>query len=529
MRGAASRGPFRTAAWLAFALALLGAGAEPARGLTIEEALAAAVRSNPTVRAAREAARARHQDLPLALSAWLPSIDFDAQVTHEHLGSTGIRRVTPVVTRITDTVVRSPYTGQPEFVQGPDLGLGLPTGRAEEEDHFHLQTPTETTNAVTKSRFPSSETERQTLSLLYRQNLFRNGADTARLRRAGAGVRQSHALAEDAEQTVLLQVAAAYLDSLRAGRIATLRGASFAAFDESVSETEAQFRIGDRTRADVAQARAERDVAAADVAAAEADLEIQRARLEMLIGLPPRNLQPAGEPAGLPLSLDAARAAASEWNPAARAALHALRAAEHGVRAALGDLGPSVDLTGRVTRTINHRGVPSVVAPPVRTDRSVTLRLSVPLYQAGASGARLRQAKLLRSQRRDEWLAARRNAVQQATRAWRNFQAARLRRQALSAAVAASDIALEGIRRQAAIGERTLREVLDAKRNFAARQVSAFQAERDVVFDAYVLLGATGALTARMREIEGTPDLGREAERARWAVMPGLLSAFRTE
>ena len=529
MPGAAARGPLRAAAWLAFVPALLCAVAEPARGLTIEEALAAAARLNPTVRAAREAARARHQDLPIALSAWLPSIDFDAQVTHEHLGSTGMRQTTPVVARVADTVVRSPHTGQPEFVQGPDLGLGLPTGRAEEDDHFHLRTPVETRNVVTKLRFPSTETERQTLSLLYRQNLFRNGADTARLRRAGAGVRQSHALAEDTERTVLLQVAAAYLDSLRAGRIAALREASLAAFDESVSETEAQYRIGDRTEADVAQARAEREIAAADVASAEADLEILRARLEMLIGLPPRNLRPAGEPAGLPLSLDAARAAASERNPAVRAALHALRAAEHGVRAALGDLGPSVDLTGRVTRTINNRDIPSVFAPPVRTDRSVTLRLSLPLYQAGASGARLRQAKLLRSQRRDEWLVARRDAVQQATRAWRNLRAARLRGQALSAAVTASRIALEGIRRQAAIGERTLREVLDARRNLTARQVSVFQAERDLVFDAYVLLGATGALTARMRGIEGAPDLGGEAERARWAVMPGLLSAFGTE
>lgn len=529
MPGAASGGLFRAAAWLVFASALLGAGTGPARGLTIEEALAAAVRSNPTVRAAREAARARHQDLPIALSAWLPSVDFDAEITHDHVGSTGIRQVTPVVTRITDTKVRSPYTGQPEFVQGPDLGFGLPTGRAEEDDHFHLQTPTETTTIVTKFRSPSVETERQSLSLLYRQNLFRNGADTARLRRADAGVRQSHAVAEDTEQTVLLQVAAAYLDSLQAGRIAALREASFAAFEESVSETEAQYRIGDRTRADVAQARAERDVAAADVASAEADLEIQRSRLEMLIGLPPRDLRPAGEPAGLPLSLDAARAAASERNPQVRAASHALRAAEHGVRAALGDLGPSLDLTGRVTRTINHGGVPSVITPPVRTDRSVTLRFNVPLYRAGASGARLRQAKLLRSQRRDEWLVAQRNAVQQATRAWRDLRAARLRRQALSAAVSASGVALEGIRRQAAIGERTLREVLDAKRNFTVRQISALQAERDAVFGAYVLLGATGALTARMRGIEGTPDLGREAERARWAVMPGLLSAFGTE
>ena len=528
MPGTAARGPIRATACLAAAVVLLGVGAEPARGLTIEEALAAALRTNPTVRAARDAARVRHQDLPLALSAWLPSVDFDAQLTHDHAGSTGIRQVTPVVTGVTDTLVRAPNSGQPEFVQGPDRGPGLPTGRLEADDHFHIQTAT-TTDVVTKIRSPSFETEQQNLSLSYRQNLFRSGADTARLRRAGAGVRQSHALAEDAEQTVLLQVAAAYLDSLRARRVVSLREASFAAFDASVRETVAQFRVGDRTRADVAQARAEREVAAADIASAKANLEIQRGRLEMLIGLPPRNLQPVGEPVGLPLSLDAARAVAAEQRPAVRVAAHALRAAEHGVRAALGDMGPSIDLTGRVTRTINHRGIATAFSPPVRTDRSVTLRLTMPLYQAGASGARLRQAKLLRGQRRVEWLAARRSATQQATRAWRNLQAARQREQALSAAVAASRIALEGIRSQAAIGERTLREVLDSERNLVSRQLGALSAERDVVFEAYALLEAVGALTARMQGIGGTPDLEKEAERARRELEPGLLSFIDAE
>ena len=53
--------------------------APPAGALSIEEALALAARADPGLRAAREAARARHESLPLAVSAWLPTVEFNAR------------------------------------------------------------------------------------------------------------------------------------------------------------------------------------------------------------------------------------------------------------------------------------------------------------------------------------------------------------------------------------------------------------------------------------------------------------------
>ena len=57
---------------LAAVLAALSLASPPARALTIEEALAEAARSNPSVRAAHEAARSRHQSVLLAFSAGCP-------------------------------------------------------------------------------------------------------------------------------------------------------------------------------------------------------------------------------------------------------------------------------------------------------------------------------------------------------------------------------------------------------------------------------------------------------------------------
>ena len=451
-------------------LAALSIVAMPVRALTIEEALAEAVRTNPTLRAAREGARAGHESVPSALSAWLPTIGGRTSASFTQTQSTPNSQGPPPATRITD---------------------------------------------------------RESIGLSYTQNLFNSGGDVARFRQAGEGVLASHAEVEGAEWRVLLNVATAYLNVIRAGRTVGLREASLAAFKERAREANAQFRVGDRTQADVAQTDAEQAVGAAEVVSARADLETQRAEFEALVGMAPDDLEAADEPAGLPQTLAEARHTALNAQPAVRAAEHAVRAAEHAVSAAAAALGPSVDLSGGITRDVGHGHHDSGGENSSTTDMTVGIRLTLPFYQAGLAGAQLRQAQHSRAQRRQQLLAAKREALRQATSVWQNLNAARQRHAALTAAVKASNIALTGIRREAAIGERTTREVLDAERNLVTRQVNELDAERDSVVRAYELLAVVGALTARGLGIADAPDLDREAGDARWNLGPGILSIGR--
>ena len=474
-------------------LAALTFTAAPAHALTIEEAMAEAVRSNPNVLAALQAARSRHEGVPLALSAWRPTVEANVSGSLTRIGSAPVTRTGSLVIPVYDE-------GGALVGRTPPLSVPVRGG------------------------FASDGRDRQTIELALTQNLYRGGGRRAVLRQAEEGVRLGRAGVEAAEQRVLLQTAVVYLDVLRAERFVALREASLAAFEAHAQDTRAQFEVGDRTRADVAQADAEREVAAAEADAAKASLEVQRARFESVVGSPPEDLVPAGEPTGLPGSLDAARRAAETGRPAVRAALHAERAASHAVDATAGDLKPRVDLRGEIARSAGHG-----TAGLYSTDSTVGVRLTMPLYQAGSGGARLRQARHLRAQLRDERYAAQREAVQRATSAWRNLHSARQRSTALTAAVEASRIALAGIRREAEIGERTIREVLDAERSLVSYQVRALDAERDAVVEAYTLLEAVGALTARAVGVEGpAKDLDREAEETRRDFTPGWLSLRRS-
>ena len=506
---------------LAGALALAAAG--PAPALTIGEAFRETARSNPTLHAAREAARAQHEGVPLALSAWMPTLNASWRQTETH--SRQDLRCT---------------VNDPSFQAFQNCG-------------------------------PSqSRADRTTLELSLTQNLYRGGQDAARLRQADAEVLRNHASLRDVEQTVFLQVATAYLDLIRAERVVTLRKASLASFEARYRDTKSQYDIGDRTQADLAQSEAEKQIAAADVISAQATLNSLRARFEELVGRAPGAMTTPPEPTGLPPTLEEAQRRAQHELPAVRAARHALTAAGHAEDAASGQLGPTLDLTGSIQQydsfsqsntddytsanflpslTVDAEdpsqpgfgdpdhvhSVPQVLDPPFHTrdigrstdidgnTRQVSLRLNVPIYLGGRVGAQLRQAQHLEEQTRGRLVAAKRQAIQSATAAWQELHAARYRKQATAAAVDASKVALDGIVREAAIGERTTREVLDAERAYVSRQVQARGAERDVIVQAYTLLRATGRLTAEHLAIGGLPDLEAEAEAARWNLLPGVV------
>lgn len=444
--------------------------AAPAHALTIEEALAEAVRTNPVLSAARDGARASHEDVAIAKSAWLPTVEATAGRSASRSRS---------VTDLPGNRIRS-----------------------------------------------TSDADQQSLALTYTQNLFRSGRDTARLRQATAEVLQQHALVEAREQEVVLETAIAYLDVLRAERVVELREASLTAIEAQVRETGAHYRVGDRTRTDVAQAEAERGIATVEALSARTELDVARSGFRALVGLPPDGLEAAGEPSGLPSSLEEALEAARRDDPGVRAAAAAREASEHAVRVARAELGPRVDFQASRTRTEDHGGR-FAGGDSTELSTAIGVQLTVPLYRAGVGGALLRRASHEQAQRRNEYLAAIRNAELAAENSWRRLRAARHRHAAFTAAAAASREALAGIQREADLGERTVREALDAEIDLVSNRVRVLSAERDAVVEAYRLMAAAGRLTAQRLDVAGTPDLDREAVAARRNLLPGLLLLLR--
>ncbi len=460
-----SRGPVWSRAFQprfwAVAIALAIAAATPVNALDFEEAFGKAILSNPDIRAAREEARRVHESFPLALSQRLPAL-------RVHSGATLVR------------------------------------------------------NFTTSGRLDS---EQQSVGVSLNQNLYSSGHSTAAIRRAEFDIRRSHAYLETVEQRVLLNVAIAYVDVLRATRAVGLRKRSVESFKAKSEQIATRYRVGGHTRADMAQAEAEWRISVADLAAESASLKTQETVFENLVGVPAAGLQQPREITGLPPTLEAAVEIARGAHPSVRAAGHAVSSAEQEVAAAVGLSGMRIDLEGGFSRSW-ARTSPRTL-PPVNTEARVGLRLSAPLYRGGSDAARIRQASKLLKQRRVQLLAAQGQSVQEAAIAWNEMSAARQRHIALSSAVEASRVALRAIQRQAEIGGRSTREVLDAERKTIEYELAILSAERDIFVSSFRLKAAVGALTAASLGLQNVPDLEREASRTRRNWAPRLFSLER--
>ena len=89
---------------------------------------------------------------------------------------------------------------------------------------------------------------------------------------------------------------------------------------------------------------------------------------------------------------------------------------------------------------------------------------------------------------------------------WGQLEAAKAQIQATQAQVAAAEIALNGVREEARVGQRTTLDVLNAQQELVNARVSLVTAQRDRVVASYTLLAAVGpavAAGARARR----PDL----------------------
>ena len=81
--------------------------------------------------------------------------------------------------------------------------------------------------------------------------------------------------------------------------------------------------------------------------------------------------------------------------------------------------------------------------------------------------------------------------------AWGVLQAARAQIRSDQAQVSANKVALDGVREENKVGQRTVLDVLDAEQVLLDSRVALVTTQRDVVVAAYALLSAVGKLNAR--------------------------------
>ncbi|MSO93398.1 MAG: hypothetical protein EXQ86_08370 [Rhodospirillales bacterium] len=336
-------------------------------------------------------------------------------------------------------------------------------------------------------------TDPKTASITLSQPLFRGGRTLAGTGKAENTVKAERARLTVTEQTVFLQAVTAYLDVFRDQAVLDLNRGNEQVLKRQLEAAQDRFQVGEITRTDVHQAEARLAKSVADRIQGEGNLEVSRATYQNVVGeLPRSRLVLPPNPMDIPTGKDESMRIATLSNPNVVAAEYDQRSAQDNVDLVWGELLPSLKLSATGTRALEDSAVGSL-----QTNAVAKLELTIPLYEQGAVYSRVREAKQRVAELRETIDKQRRDAMQAASRSWETLESARARVDAFQAQIRAAEIAFEGVEREAAVGSRTVLDVLDAEQELLDARVSYVRAQRDELVAAHELKSAIGQLTAR--------------------------------
>lgn len=296
------------------------------------------------------------------------------------------------------------------------------------------------------------------------------------------------------EQNIFLEASTAYLDVVRDTAIVNLQKNNEKLLKKRLDETIQRFNVGEVTRTDVSQARARYSQAKADRIASEGTLEASKAAYLQIIGSKPGKLEePEQIKDFMPARYEDALNIALANNYSIRQAKDLLRSKSYDVYTNTGALLPQVSLDGAVAKN--------------KTDNEYTgdsttdsvewgVNMTVPLYNSGESRARIRQSKYLKWQAQEKVLEAERSVKSVVSSAWEYMKANEAKISAIKDQVKANEVALDGVQKEEALGNRTILDVLDAYQELLNSNVNEVTARRDYYVSAMNLLLSMGKLTA---------------------------------
>jgi outer membrane protein len=443
MRGRGLRAHIRSIASLILGGAVVAATCTLAAADTLEWALVQAYQNNPSLNAQRASLRSTDENVPQALSGYRPKLSATSTDGFNYAST------------LSDTVSQAV---SPNSVSYSNLARDFGS-----------------------RGFGATAT----------QTLF-NGFQTAnRTRQAESQVMGARETLRVTEQQVLLDASTAYMNLLRDQAILDLNRRNVEVLTEQLKQTRDRFNVGEVTRTDVAQAESRLAAGRSALLGAQSNFVTSQANYRRVIGVDPGRLAP-GTPVDRlsPPVLNGAINQGELQSPSVLASAYGIDIAELAVKISEGALYPNLSLQASAGK--NYSPAYNVLK---QTTASVLGVFTVPLYQGGAEYSAIRQSKETLGQQRLNLDVTRDQARATVVQSWGQLDAAKAQIEATTAQVNAAEIALNGVREEARVGQRTTLDVLNAQQELVNARVALVTAQHDRVVASYTLLAAVGGLS----------------------------------
>ena len=422
------------AAFLLASLCSLAFSSSAAFCETLSDALAVAYSKNPDLNAQRAATRAADENLPGALAGYRPTVSGEADTGFQQFNT-------------------------PQLF-GPSRTATRPGGG----------------------------------TLTISETLFNGSRTFNSVKQANSKILQSREDLNATEVTVLKNAVTAYMNVIRDTAILKLRRDNVQVLEQQLNQTRTRFRIGEITLTDIYQAETSLAQGRIDASTAYSNLQASTAGYQQVIGDVPKQLEPARPVENLlPHTLDEGVALGESENPTILSALRAVDVAALAVKLARGQLYPTLGVSGSATKRYDYN---NVVGQPL-LEASVVGQLNIPIYDGGSVYAQTRQAEELLGQAQLQADSQRNQTRAAIISAWTDWQSTTTQIVEARNEVSAAEGALNGVREEAKLGERTTLDILNAQQSLLNARVQLIEAQYVRVLGSYVVLSAIGTLSAK--------------------------------
>ncbi|MBF0445784.1 MAG: TolC family outer membrane protein [Magnetococcales bacterium] len=404
----------------------------PAQAQTLQEAVALAIRSNPTILAAKQEENGFKEKTVQAQAGYLPVVNFTAAYGEE-------------------------WTDSPSTRNAGETGLSL--GRSE------------VGFSVSQKLYDGQETKYKIAQAKAKQ-LSNNGKRLT------------------TEETLTMTVATAYLDALQEQELLALQEQTISLHRKILGKVRDMTNIGAGTDVDVSQAESRFALVASE---RELNIGLKLAaetRYLKAVGQESENLtRPVLKYTLLPKSLEQALKIALERHPSLISSKSDLEAAYAEKQISKASLWPDLTLDLSATNTNNVSGSKSYTK-----SASAMLNFSYNIFRGGADSAKNRETSSNISKIQEKSEETQRNIKEAVESAWHTLKSSRKRIKHIERHVSVAKIVAKSYHDQFNIGSRSLVEVLDSESELHTAKKSLIIEHFQLMRSTMQLLSSMGVL-----------------------------------
>lgn len=327
----------------------------------------------------------------------------------------------------------------------------------------------------------------RSLAIAWEMRLFDGGQSLAKINAEDFALAATNAEIVNSRNQLVVETAEAYSNYYVTQTSLEFAKDNLDANARYARDAKLQFEAGETAVSEKAFADASYARAKALYAQIEGQKQMAGANLYRLTGMNFENTSLDGALVQIPASISMAKEAAQEKHPLLIAANARLAQAQAQYKIANSSYAPKVTLSARAT-TIRDQFLAGYRAD----DYGAYVNVTMPLYSYGRISSGIDAAKIGKQQAQLGINATKRGVEMGITQAYANFNAALAQKDAAISAQEASTIALKSVEAEMRVGQRPLKDVLEARRDLTMANMELAKAQAALIVAKYKIIAAVG-------------------------------------